>query len=121
MVMHEYGHAVHHAQVPGFGTSVEAGSIGEAWSVIVIRGEDRRRGSGEGEQAAYGQPRRVRIVRRDDEGGVVRQGRLRECRPVAPQPHLAGVGVEDGAAGSPLEAVGVGASPGPRPRFVAHA
>ncbi|MEV0114199.1 M36 family metallopeptidase [Streptomyces sp. NPDC050844] len=31
VVVHEYGHAVHHAQVPGFGTSVEAGSIGEAW------------------------------------------------------------------------------------------
>ncbi|MBT2398859.1 M4 family metallopeptidase [Streptomyces sp. ISL-100] len=31
VVMHEYGHAVHHAQVPGFGTSVEAGSIGEAF------------------------------------------------------------------------------------------
>ncbi|MEU4996876.1 M36 family metallopeptidase [Streptomyces sp. NPDC021622] len=31
VVIHEYGHAVHHAQVPGFGTSVEAGSIGEAW------------------------------------------------------------------------------------------
>ncbi|MFB6931459.1 hypothetical protein [Streptomyces chartreusis] len=28
---HEYGHAVHHAQVPGFGSSVEAGSIGEAF------------------------------------------------------------------------------------------
>ncbi|MFE0135611.1 M36 family metallopeptidase [Streptomyces sp. NPDC059037] len=31
VVVHEYGHAVHHAQVPGFGTSLEAGSIGEAW------------------------------------------------------------------------------------------
>ncbi|MEV8017030.1 M36 family metallopeptidase [Streptomyces sp. NPDC086554] len=31
VVIHEYGHAVHHAQVPGFGTSLEAGSIGEAW------------------------------------------------------------------------------------------
>ncbi|MGW0561837.1 M4 family metallopeptidase [Streptomyces sp. NPDC003016] len=31
VVVHEYGHAVHHAQVPGFGTSVEAGSIGEAF------------------------------------------------------------------------------------------
>ncbi|MET9513694.1 M4 family metallopeptidase [Streptomyces sp. NPDC002994] len=31
VVMHEYGHAVHHAQVPGFGTSVEAGAIGEAF------------------------------------------------------------------------------------------
>ncbi|MEU8529172.1 MULTISPECIES: M4 family metallopeptidase [Streptomyces] len=31
VIVHEYGHAVHHAQVPGFGTSVEAGSIGEAF------------------------------------------------------------------------------------------
>ncbi|MFM9372578.1 M4 family metallopeptidase [Streptomyces sp. Da 82-17] len=31
VIVHEYGHAVHHAQVPGFGTSLEAGSIGEAF------------------------------------------------------------------------------------------
>ncbi|WP_199486435.1 M4 family metallopeptidase [Actinomadura logoneensis] len=31
VVVHEYGHAVHEAQVPGFGTSEEAGAIGEAW------------------------------------------------------------------------------------------
>ncbi|MEU9855259.1 M4 family metallopeptidase [Streptomyces sp. NPDC047974] len=31
VVLHEYGHAVHHAQVPGFGTSAEAGAIGEAF------------------------------------------------------------------------------------------
>ncbi|MFD6460141.1 M4 family metallopeptidase [Streptomyces roseolus] len=31
VVLHEYGHAVHHAQVPGFGTSTEAGAIGEAF------------------------------------------------------------------------------------------
>lgn len=31
VVVHEYGHAVHQAQVPGFGSSVEAGSIGEAF------------------------------------------------------------------------------------------
>ncbi|MFF5447606.1 M4 family metallopeptidase [Streptomyces sp. NPDC012888] len=31
IVLHEYGHAVHHAQVPGFGTSPEAGAIGEAF------------------------------------------------------------------------------------------
>ncbi|WP_328488374.1 M4 family metallopeptidase [Streptomyces zaomyceticus] len=31
VIVHEYGHAVHHAQVPGFGTSPEAGSIGEAF------------------------------------------------------------------------------------------
>ncbi|MFE4722809.1 M4 family metallopeptidase [Streptomyces sp. NPDC056728] len=31
VIVHEYGHAVHNAQVPGFGTSEEAGAIGEAW------------------------------------------------------------------------------------------
>jgi len=31
VIVHEYGHAVHAAQVPGFGTSLDAGSIGEAW------------------------------------------------------------------------------------------
>ncbi|MFI5530519.1 M36 family metallopeptidase [Kitasatospora sp. NPDC051853] len=31
VIVHEYGHAVHEAQVPGFGSSVEAGSIGEAF------------------------------------------------------------------------------------------
>lgn len=31
VIVHEYGHAVHQSQVPGFGTSEEAGSIGEAW------------------------------------------------------------------------------------------
>ncbi|MEU9579252.1 M4 family metallopeptidase [Streptomyces chilikensis] len=31
VIIHEYGHAVHHAQVPGYGTSVEAGAIGEAF------------------------------------------------------------------------------------------
>lgn len=31
VIVHEYGHAVHAAQVPGFGSSVEAGSIGEAF------------------------------------------------------------------------------------------
>ncbi|HEV2886408.1 MAG TPA: M36 family metallopeptidase [Jatrophihabitans sp.] len=31
VIVHEYGHAVHAAQVPGYGTSEEAGSIGEAW------------------------------------------------------------------------------------------
>ena len=31
VIVHEYGHAVHDAQVPGFGTSEEAGSIGEAF------------------------------------------------------------------------------------------
>ncbi|HET6985238.1 MAG TPA: M4 family metallopeptidase [Kribbella sp.] len=31
VIVHETGHAVHDAQVPGFGSSLEAGSIGEAW------------------------------------------------------------------------------------------
>ncbi|MEU3396018.1 M4 family metallopeptidase [Streptomyces filamentosus] len=31
VILHEYGHAVHEAQVPGFGSSAEAGSIGEAF------------------------------------------------------------------------------------------
>ncbi|MCX5199190.1 M4 family metallopeptidase [Streptomyces sp. NBC_00249] len=31
VIIHEYGHAVHNAQVPGFGTSPEAGAIGEAF------------------------------------------------------------------------------------------
>jgi Zn-dependent metalloprotease len=31
VIVHEYGHAVHDSQVPGFGTSLEAGSIGEAF------------------------------------------------------------------------------------------
>ena len=31
VIVHEYGHAVHDAQVDGFGTSLDAGSIGEAF------------------------------------------------------------------------------------------
>ena len=31
VIVHEYGHAVHDAQVAGFGSSLEAGSIGEAF------------------------------------------------------------------------------------------
>ena len=31
VIVHEYGHAVHDAQVPGFGSSLAAGSIGEAF------------------------------------------------------------------------------------------
>ncbi|NNG38002.1 bacillolysin [Flexivirga sp. ID2601S] len=31
VIVHEYGHAVHQSQVPGYGGSVQAGSIGEAW------------------------------------------------------------------------------------------
>jgi hypothetical protein len=39
VILHEYGHAIQGSQVPGFGTSVEAGSIGEGfgdyWAVTV--------------------------------------------------------------------------------------
>ena len=31
VIVHEYGHAVHASQVPRFGTSLDAGSIGESW------------------------------------------------------------------------------------------
>jgi hypothetical protein len=31
VIVHEYGHAVHASQVPGFGSSLDAGSIGEAF------------------------------------------------------------------------------------------
>ena len=31
VIVHEYGHAVHASQVPGYGQSLDAGSIGEAW------------------------------------------------------------------------------------------
>lgn len=31
VIVHEYGHAVHESQVPGFGTNLDSGSIGEAW------------------------------------------------------------------------------------------
>ena len=31
VILHETGHAIHDAQVPGFGSSLEAGSIGEAF------------------------------------------------------------------------------------------
>ena len=31
VIVHEYGHAVHASQVPGYGTSLDAGSIGEAF------------------------------------------------------------------------------------------
>ena len=31
VIVHEYGHAVHDAQVPGFGSSLDAGAIGEAF------------------------------------------------------------------------------------------
>jgi len=31
VIVHEYGHAVHQSQVPGYGSSLDAGSIGEAF------------------------------------------------------------------------------------------
>jgi hypothetical protein len=31
VIVHEYGHAVHQSQVPGFGSNLESGSIGEAF------------------------------------------------------------------------------------------
>ncbi|MEO6512168.1 MAG: M36 family metallopeptidase [Nocardioides sp.] len=31
VIVHEYGHAVHQSQVPGYGTSLDAGSIGESF------------------------------------------------------------------------------------------
>ena len=31
VIVHEYGHAVHASQVPGYGSSLDAGSIGEGW------------------------------------------------------------------------------------------
>ncbi|MCM2577208.1 M36 family metallopeptidase [Streptomyces meridianus] len=56
VIVHEYGHAVHHAQVPGFGTSVEAGSIGEGFGdyLAVTVGEHAR--------TAYGWPRRADLA-----------------------------------------------------------
>lgn len=32
VILHEYGHAMHDSQVPGFGFAIEAGSIGEGFS-----------------------------------------------------------------------------------------
>jgi Zn-dependent metalloprotease len=32
VIVHEYGHSVQDSQVPGFGTNLESGSIGEAFS-----------------------------------------------------------------------------------------
>ena len=48
VIVHEYGHAVHDAQVPGFGSSVDAGAIGEAFgdylAVTVGLAADRQYG-----------------------------------------------------------------------------
>ncbi|RSN92740.1 bacillolysin [Streptomyces sp. WAC 05379] len=56
VVVHEYGHAVHHAQVPGFGSSVEAGSIGEAF------GDYLAVAVGEHAAARYGWPLKADIA-----------------------------------------------------------
>lgn len=53
VIVHEYGHAVHNAQVPGFGTSEEAGSIGEAW------GDYLAVSVGAYADSTYGWPRRT--------------------------------------------------------------
>ncbi|MFC4908854.1 M4 family metallopeptidase [Actinomadura gamaensis] len=53
VIVHEYGHAVHEAQVPGFGTSEEAGAIGEAW------GDYLGVEVGLAADARYGWPRRT--------------------------------------------------------------
>jgi hypothetical protein len=31
VIMHEYAHAIHHDQVPGYGTTIDAGAIGESF------------------------------------------------------------------------------------------
>jgi Zn-dependent M32 family carboxypeptidase len=36
VIVHETGHAVHDAQVPGFGSSLEAGSIGEGVGRLLL-------------------------------------------------------------------------------------
>ncbi|MFF4366790.1 M36 family metallopeptidase [Streptomyces sp. NPDC001594] len=56
VIVHEYGHAVHNAQVPGFGSSPEAGAIGEAFgdflAVSVGANADER----------YGWPRKTDLA-----------------------------------------------------------
>lgn len=56
VIVHEYGHAVHNAQVPGFGTSEEAGSIGEAW------GDYLAASVGSYADAKYGWPRKTDLA-----------------------------------------------------------
>ncbi|MGW2342862.1 M4 family metallopeptidase [Streptomyces sp. NPDC001661] len=56
VVVHEYGHAVHNAQVPGFGTSLEAGSIGEAF------GDYLAVEVGAAADARYGWPRKTDLA-----------------------------------------------------------
>ncbi|WP_328929152.1 M4 family metallopeptidase [Streptomyces sp. NBC_00190] len=56
VIVHEYGHAVHEAQVPGFGTSPEAGAIGEAF------GDYLAVAVGSHAAAAYGWPQRADLA-----------------------------------------------------------
>ncbi|MET9888214.1 M4 family metallopeptidase [Streptomyces sp. NPDC006430] len=56
VIVHEYGHAVHNAQVPGFGTSPEAGAIGEAF------GDYLAVEVGAHADAAYGWPRKADLA-----------------------------------------------------------
>ncbi|MCY0937412.1 M4 family metallopeptidase [Streptomyces sp. H34-S4] len=56
VIVHEYGHAVHNAQVPGFGTSPEAGAIGEAF------GDYLAVEVGSFADAAYGWPRKTDLA-----------------------------------------------------------
>ncbi|MGW7457850.1 M4 family metallopeptidase [Streptomyces sp. NPDC054797] len=56
VIVHEYGHAVHHAQVPGFGTSPEAGAIGEAF------GDYLAVEVGAHADAVYGWPRKADLA-----------------------------------------------------------
>lgn len=56
VIVHEYGHAVHNAQVPGFGTSPEAGAIGEAF------GDYLAVEVGDHADAVHGWPRRTDLA-----------------------------------------------------------
>ncbi|MFD8143078.1 M4 family metallopeptidase [Streptomyces sp. NPDC059708] len=56
VIVHEYGHAVHNAQVPGFGSSPEAGAIGEAF------GDYLAVSVGAYADEAYGWPRRTDLA-----------------------------------------------------------
>ncbi|MFE9258546.1 M4 family metallopeptidase [Streptomyces sp. NPDC006879] len=56
VIIHEYGHAVHEAQVPGFGTSSQAGAIGEAF------GDYLAVEVGSNAVAAYGWPQRADLA-----------------------------------------------------------
>ena len=58
VIVHEYGHAVHHDQVPGFGTSFDANAIGESFGdyFAVTVGLDAARDNGWPVQAAQSCP-----------------------------------------------------------------